>query len=258
MSTLAERKMCYTSVLQHSFPKSTSLFESRDFLNEKLLPLNKKLLTDGLKLLRFLGDHTVRVTFFDPQYRGVLDKLKYGNEGKQRGRERAVLPQMSEETILAFLSEIERVLAPSGYLFLWVDKFHLMQTVSEWIKGFTALQIVDMITWDKGVIGMGYRTRRRAEYLVVVQKNPIFAKSTWSLHDIPDVWQEKIGARNHTHNKPIGLQKKLILATTAPGDVVLDPAAGGFTVFEACRETKRDFIGGDIVFGEEVWTYEQD
>jgi len=42
-----------------------------------------------------------------------------------------------------------------------------------------ALKVVDLITWDKGRIGMGYRSRRRGEYLIFLQKPPIRAKGTW-------------------------------------------------------------------------------
>ena len=76
------------------------------------------------------------------------------------------------------------------------------------------------------------------------------AKGCWLLHNIPDVWQEKI-VKTHPHAKPLELQKQLILATTQPGDTVLDPAAGGYSVLEACRQTGRDFIGGDIAYGED-------
>ena len=213
---------------------------------------NKKNLIDGIELLRIIKNGSLKVVFFDPQYRGVLDKLSYGNEGKSRGKERASLNQMDEETIKMFLKEIERVLRPSGYLFLWVDKFHLVEGVKPWISDIQSLDLVDMITWDKQKIGMGYRTRRKSEYLVVIQKLPKKAKSTWSLHNISDVWCEKIVQKNHTHSKPIELQKQLILATTNEGDVVCDPAAGGYSVFEACRQTNRNFIGGDIQFGERI------
>lgn len=89
--------------------------------------INKKLNIDGVELLKQIPDKSLKVTFFDPQYRGILDKLSYGNEGKSRGKERSDLPQMSENIIKTFLKEIERVLAPSGYLFLWIDKFHLVE-----------------------------------------------------------------------------------------------------------------------------------
>lgn len=210
--------------------------------------LNKKNLADGLDLLDDIVTESIATAFFDPQYRGVLDKLKYGNEGSARGRARCELTQMDETTIKAFIHKIDRVLKKSGHLFLWVDKFHLCQGVLDWFED-TDLNLVDMIVWDKGKIGMGYRTRRKSEYLIVFQKSPVRAKACWTDHAIPDVWEEKT-PKLHPHSKPVELQKRLIAATTVDGDCILDPASGGFSVFEACRQLGRDFIGSDIEYGE--------
>lgn len=210
--------------------------------------LNFKNKANGLDLLKSVNNESVKVVFFDPQYRGILDKMKYGNEGKKRGKARCELTQMSESTIKEFLKEIERVLTKSGYLFLWVDKFHLVEGVSSWFSK-TKMNLVDMITWDKDKIGMGYRTRRRAEYLVVIQKAPNKAKRTWTNHAIPDVWVEKV-KKDHPHSKPVNLQYELIKATTNKDDLVIDPASGGYSVFEACKKAKRNFLGCDIEFGE--------
>ena len=216
--------------------------------NSKFL-LNAKNKVNGLELMADINDETISAAFFDPQYRGILDKLKYGNEGVSRGKARSSLPQMDEEIIIKFIHEINRVLKPSGHLFLWVDKFHLCQGVLDWFMD-TELNLVDLIVWDKEKIGMGYRTRRKSEYLVVFQKSPVKAKSCWNDHTIPDVWQEK-AKKLHPHSKPYELQMKLIAATTNKGDTVLDPAAGGFSVLKACEELGREFIGGDIEYGEE-------
>ena len=220
-----------------------------DLLRDGIYSINKKNKADGLKLLSSINDLTVKTAFFDPQYRGVLDKLKYGNEGQSRGKLRSELQQMDEGTIVSFIKEINRVLKPSGHLFLWVDKFHLCQGVLEWISD-TSLNLVDMVVWDKDRIGMGYRTRRKSEYLVVLKKSPVMAKGCWADHSIPDVWVEK-KAKIHPHSKPIELQKRLIASTTSKGDYVLDPASGGYSVYEACRDLGIDFIGGDIEYGED-------
>ncbi len=130
--------------------------------------LNTKLNIDGLELMGSLESRSVDLCFFDPQYRGVLDKMRYGNEGeRQKGRSNLV--QMSETQIQSFICEIDRVLKPSCYLMLWIDKFHLCEGVKAWVEQ-TSLQVVDLITWDKLKIGMGYRTRRQSEYLLVLQK----------------------------------------------------------------------------------------
>ena len=220
-----------------------------ELLKSDTYKINKKNRTDGLNLLADINDNTIATAFFDPQYRGVLDKLKYGNEGKARGRARCELAQMDEDTIINFIKEIDRVLKNSGHLFLWVDKFHLCQGTLSWITD-TKLNLVDMIVWNKGKIGMGYRTRRKSEYLIVLQKSPVRAKGCWNDHAIPDVWEEKT-PKVHPHSKPIELQKRLIASTTQDSDYVLDPASGGYSVFEACKALGRDFIGGDIEYGED-------
>ena len=209
------------------------------------LYFNKRLKKDGLNFLSKLPTVTFPVAFFDPQYRGVLDKLAYGNEGKSRGKERANLPQMSEKLIHQFIKGINDVLIKSGHLFLWMDKFHLCTGFADWLDE-TSLEVVDMLTWDKGRIGMGYRTRRRSEYLVVLQKQPRRAKGVWKVHTIPDVWEEKVKRNGFTHKKPIRLQSELITAVSNEGDIVIDPAAGSFSVMESCKETKRKFLGCDI------------
>lgn len=61
---------------------------------------NYKNKIDGLCLLNQIEDNSIKICFFDPQYRGVLDKLKYGNEGKQRGIARATYPKWAKKWLL--------------------------------------------------------------------------------------------------------------------------------------------------------------
>ena len=222
---------------------------------------NTRLQMDGLDFLAMLSPGTIPVAFLDPQYRGVLEKLAYGNEGKDRGKRRCALEQMTESMIGQFVRGIDRVLIESGHLFLWVDKFHLCQGVRQWFDG-TSLDIVDLVTWDKGTLGMGYRTRRRAEYCVVLQKQPRKAKGVWTVHNIPDVFSEdipkviqedfpevfpeRVSRREHPHAKPMKLQGELIAAVSHEKDYVIDPAAGSFSVLQAARSRGRNFLGCDL------------
>lgn len=219
-------------------------FSDKPVLRSDNISANKPNIINGQNLLDNINDAIITACFFDPQYRGVMDKMKYGNEG-ERQKERAALEQMGEETIKLFIREIDRVLIPGGHLFLWVDKFHLCEGTAPWTFG-TSLSVVDLITWDKGKIGMGYRTRRKSEYLLIIQKKPVKAKGYWTRHDIPDVWTEKIIDKKHPHQKPFMLQKDLIDAVSAEGDYILDPCAGSYTVLAACKEMSRNFIGGDL------------
>jgi site-specific DNA-methyltransferase (adenine-specific) len=202
---------------------------------------------DALDLLTSLPDACAAAAFFDPQFREVLDKLAYGNEGA-RQKARAALPAMTADYIDACCHEITRVLQPSAYCFRWIDTFGLVEAHHLRIPR-EPLTPVDLIAWDSERMGMGYRSRRQGDYLLVLQKPPLRAKATWRDHGIPDRWREKIDRRIHPHVKPIGLIKRLIGATTKPGDLVIDPAAGSFTVMHVAMEMGRDFIGCDIRHG---------
>ena len=231
--------------------RSATVYSGRRTIEAPVIDLppdmkpNTRLRMDGLEFLSKIPSGAIPVAFLDPQYRGVLDKLAYGNEGKQRGQKRAALVQMSEDDIGRFIRGIDRVLIPSGHLFLWVDKFHLCQGIGRWLEK-TRLDIVDLVTWDKGTFGMGYRTRRRGEYCIVLQQEPRKAKGVWKAHNIPDVVREKITQKSHTHAKPVGLQGDLLSAVTNEGDFVIDPAAGSFSVMTAALSRGRTFLGSDL------------
>ena len=212
------------------------------------LKRNERQQMDALELLGRLPDRIASVVVLDPQYRTGLDQLKFGNEGA-RQQERAKLPQITDETITAIVREVERILKPSAYLFLWIDKFSLgsgqhlkyLHPVSRYMR------VVDIIVWNKMDIGMGRRARCVTEFLVIVQKEPVRAKGTWTDHRITDCWHEGRNPERHPHAKPHVLMERLIRAVTVKGDLVVDPCAGGFGILDACLLSGREFIGGDVL-----------
>src|SRR5262249_17234176 len=198
---------------------------------------------DARDLLTSLPDGCSPLVFFDPQHRAVLDKLKFGNEGeRQRGRAR--LPAMTEDYIDACCREIERVLVPSGYCMRWLDTYGLCE--AHHLRAADCLKSVDLIAWDNLRPGMGKRSRRRGDYLAVLQRRPVIA-TNWRDHGISSRWVEKVDRKVHPHAKPVGLIERLIAAVTLPGDLVIDPAAGGFGVLYAALRLEREFIGCDAV-----------
>lgn len=195
---------------------------------------------NGLTMLRTFKTGSVPCVFFDPQYRGVLDHLDYGNEG-ERQIGRATMPQMSADLIVRMMAEIARVLRPSRYCFMWLDKF----TVSEGLYSVEGLKRVDLIVWRKTRMGMGWRSRRVCEYVRVLQKPPCTIEG-WATRDIADVWGPELGDGDHAHAKPILLQRVLIEAVTLPGEFVVDPCAGGYSVMRAAHACGRQFLGIDF------------
>ena len=206
---------------------------------------------DALELLQSLPEGSGAAVFFDPQHRSVLAKLQYGNEGA-RQKARCELPAMTDQYIEQCYREIARVLRPSGYLFLWADAFRVCS--GDHLRVADVLPCVDLVAWANGRFGQGYRSRRCGDYLLILQKPPIRAKATWHDHgirdrwieEVDDFWVEKVDKTIHPHIKPAGLIRRLIGAVTAPGDLIIDPAAGSFIVMYIARELGRRFSGCDI------------
>jgi site-specific DNA-methyltransferase (adenine-specific) len=196
-------------------------------------------------LLQSLPDCCTPLVFFDPQHRDTLDRLAYGNEGaRQKGR--ALLPTMTSDYVDACCREASRILEASGYLLEWADTYRLCEGFH--LRIVDVLKCVDLIAWDNERIGNGYRSRRRGDYLLVLQKPPLRAKDTWRDHGIPNRWPEKVDRNIHPHIKPIGLIARLIAAITERGDLVVDPAAGSFAVMHAAHQLGRDFVGCDLAY----------
>jgi ribosomal protein L11 methylase PrmA len=68
-----------------------------------------------------------------------------------------------------------------------------------------------------------------------------------SKHGATFVFPPDLGSsRLHPNQKPLALIKELIVLSTRPGDMVLDPFAGSGTTAVACKELGRKFLVIDI------------
>ena len=203
---------------------------------------------DGRALLASLKPESAKLVFLDGQYRGIMDKQRYGNEGaRQKGR--AKLPQMTDADMTEFVDGVVRAMKPGAHLVLWIDKFtsasgrHLLW----WDQHVGTLHLVDKIVWNKIAPGMGRRTRCYYEEALIFQKEPKRAKGIWTDRGIMDCWPEGTDRSLHPHAKPTQLTYRLIRCLTKTGDLVIDPCAGGFGVLAACQASGRRFVGGDLL-----------
>lgn len=213
---------------------------------------NVRQVMDGLALLRALPAKCTPLMIFDPQYRQVLDKMNFGNEGRGKQTRRFELPQMSDVTIRRFVEQAERIVRPSGHLMIWMDKFALGSGHwRRWLPDATALTVVETIVWDKANFGMGARARRRFEVAQILQAPPKRADGVWRDRTITDCWTEQADFTVHPHAKPLQLTQRLIRCVTKRGDLVVDPAAGSYSTLTCCQATGREFVGCDLINVEE-------
>jgi site-specific DNA-methyltransferase (adenine-specific) len=211
---------------------------------ERIFSLNTKQNGEALELLTNLETNSVSLVFLDPQYEPVKNVLSVNYP----------LYSQSDYQILRILEQIERVLKPSSFCLLWVNKTLLgNDRIPLWLLKTPSLKIVDFLVWHKkNTLGLGSWLRSNAEFCFLVQKYPQSGK-LFKNRSFGNVWEEAVlppSKRKHPHQKPRELVKALIEATTEKGDLIIDPCAGSFIVLEVCRELKREFLGCDLTFKE--------
>lgn len=73
------------------------------------------------------------------------------------------------------------------------------------------------------------------------------AKATFNVHCEAPVWVGPTEPRDdHPTAKPLWLMKKLIMASSNPGDLVLDPFVGSGTTLRAAKDLGRQAIGIEL------------
>jgi site-specific DNA-methyltransferase (adenine-specific) len=224
--------------------KATELGEYK----EQKFSLNTKQNGEALELLSSLANNSVSLIFLDPQYEPVKNVLSANYP----------LYCQSDYQILRILEQIERILKPSSFCLLWVNKTLLgNDRIPLWLLKTPTLKIVDFLVWHKkNTLGLGSWLRSNAEFCFLIQKYPQSGK-LFKNRSFGNVWEEKvvpISKRKHPHQKPKELIKALIEATTNEKDLIIDPCAGSFIVLEVCQELKREFLGCDLTF-KEMWEF---
>lgn len=111
------------------------------------------------------------------------------------------------------------------------------------------LNFDQMIVWDKGKIGMGWRYRRSYEVILVAHKGNSFRwyDNSKKVENIIRHIRKIIPNKNqHPTVKPVELARHFIELHTQAGDTVFDPFMGSGTTGVACVQTGRNFIGCEI------------
>ena len=214
---------------------------------------------DAIEEMQKLPDGSVHLIVTDPPYN--LNK-NYGNNRDK----------LEFEEYLAFsrkwLTEAKRVLSDSGtiYVFMGMRYISYVYTIMEQELGMT---FNSWITWfyTQG-IGKKKGFSPRHDDILMFTKTP--GSFVFNLDDIrvPQKYYRSInnmrGAnpgnvwefshmhycnkhrKQHPTQKPEGLFERMILASSNPGDMVLDPFVGSGTALRVCQQTDRRGIGIDI------------
>jgi modification methylase len=232
------------------------------------LPLDQVLLGDCVQLMRMLPPASVHCVFADPPYnlqlRGELrrpdDSLVDGvDEEWDRFTDFGAYDAFTRE----WLGECRRLLRKDGTLWV-IGAYHnifrigaILQDLGFWIlndviwrksnpmpnfRGRRFTNAHETMIWA----ARGRDSRHRFNYAAMKALNDdIQMRSDWTLPLCTGTerLRNQHGLKLHPTQKPEALLHRILLASTAPGEIVLDPFLGTGTTAVMARRLHRHYIG---------------
>ena len=228
---------------------------------------NKILNGDSLKELKKIPNESFDLIFADPPYNLQLsgDLLRPNNtrvDGVNEDWDKFSSLKKYDEFTRKWLSEAYRLLKPNGTIWV-IGSYHNIFRIGTFLQDI-GFWILNDIIWRKSnpmPNFLGKRFTNAHETLIWCTKSkkakPTFnyqamkalndglqMRSDWLLPICSGSERIKIdGQKAHPTQKPEGLLHRVILASTKPGDVILDPFFGTGTTGAVAKKLGRDWIG---------------
>lgn len=201
---------------------------------------------DSTSLILQLESNSVDCIITDPPYgAGNLDGNIYSY---RQGKDYDDSPEATMALLRSISPQLRRVLKPDGHLWAFFGPGLWEPTLSIWKQsGFDISNIIAI--WHKsggatGTVNWDYDLAPDWEPFLLAHNRE---RRLSSKHGATFVYPPDLGSsRLHPNQKPLALIKELVILSTRPGDLVLDPFSGSGTTAVACKELGRRFIAYDI------------
>lgn len=244
-------------------------YRLRSRISSKSIDPNQILLGNCIDVLKSLPDKSVDLIFADPPYNLQLDGelLRPNNHSRVDGVhhewDKFSTFEAYDRFTRAWLSECHRVLTPNGAIWV-IGSYHNIFRVG------TALQdigywLLNDIVWRKTNPMPNFRGRRftnahetliwaardaKSKYCFNYEamkalNEDLQMRSDWlfPICSGPERLKNDDGKKLHPTQKPEGLLHRLLLASSKPGDIILDPFFGTGTTGAVAKKLGRKWIG---------------
>ena len=230
---------------------------------------HKIILGDALSELKKIPDESVDLVFADPPY-GLAKKKGLGWKYSKHITLEEQWDIFTKDEFFKFnaewIKECVRILKQGGSL--WVcGSFHNIYQLGHIIQNMTNLKLNNSIVWFKPNAQPNITCRfftESTEHLIWASKNGKDKKWTFNYEDTKkfiedqlnpkgkqtrNVWsipltpKKEKWAGEHPTQKPEELLRRILLACTKPGDLVLDPFVGSGTTSAVAMKMGRNSIG---------------
>ena len=199
---------------------------------------------DSLQAMKELPENSVDLIITDPPYQ--FSHLGGGCFGNQHREYHAELKDITDGISDEYLEEMCRVMKTPN-IYIWCNKDQIYQYSNFFIPlGCT----MDILCWHKSnPIPMSSNTYLPdTEYCLFFRKKAPMYGSYETKHKywVTPVNKDDKDRWGHPTIKPLSIIENLVVNSSRPGDVVLDPFMGSGTTGVACVMHDRDFIGYDV------------
>jgi len=232
------------------------------------LPLDRLLIGDSYETLRQLPDRCIDLVFADPPYnlqlRGELlrpDNSKVDGVTEEWDRFDSI--QAYDTFTRAWLTEARRVLKPTGAIWV-IGSYHNIYRLGAALQDL-GFWVLNEVVWRKTnpmpnfhgtrftnahetLIWCAVSERARYTFNYDAMKalnEDLQMRSDWLLPICsgPERLKDEDGHKAHPTQKPEALLHRVILASTKPGDLVLDPFFGTGTTGVVAKRLGRRWLG---------------
>jgi modification methylase len=239
-------------------------------ISRTTLPLNQILIGDSIRILNELPAHSVDAVFADPPYNLQLggDLLRPDNsrvDGVDDDWDKFSDFEAYDKFTSEWLKAAKRVLKPDGCLWV-IGSYHNIFRVGAILQNL-GFWILNDIIWCKTNPMPNFRGKRftNAHETMIWASTSPEAKPCFNYEAMKNMNDEKQmrsdwllpicsgkerlktdeGGKVHPTQKPESLLYRIIMSSTKPGDVILDPFFGSGTTGAVAKKLGRNFIGID-------------
>lgn len=208
---------------------------------------------DCMQIMPTFEDKSFDLILTDIPY-GCLNQLgDYSASFKKRHRLSRGAADEITFSLDAFAEQLVRLSRGSIYVFCGTEQVSfLFSYLRE--KGFSTRQLILSKTNPAPINGQ--RLWLPSIENCVYGKLPFATFNEFCKGSVFEVTVDSHVSRIHPTVKPLSVIKQMVLASTNPGDCVLDPCMGSGTTGLACKETGRKFTG--IELNDEYFTVATD
>jgi site-specific DNA-methyltransferase (adenine-specific) len=198
---------------------------------------------DAVDWLRTLPTQSVDLVITDPPYEslekhravGTTTRLKHSKSSSNDWF--SIFPNARFQDLF---SEVYRVLRKDSHFYLFCDPETAF--AAKPIAEACGFKFWKPLVWDKKRIGMGYHYRARYEFILFFEKG----KRKLSNLGTADILEVPRIPHGYPAEKPVAVSEILILQSSLPSEIVVDPFMGSGSVGEAALKHDRHFWGNDL------------